>query len=248
MLFIGDYYQLPAIEGKESPVFKGNNQYKLTEVVRQAEDSYIIALSTKVRDIIKYKNYQDIVEFIEQNSPSDLEIFYDKEEFIDDFTTPHNWYEDDKILTTFTNDDVDYYNSLIREKYWEAHNISSSAPLIKDDTLVFQSALTKDDKLIYQNNDIVTLASATQRELEIKQQNISLYYYSCVSRDRNVTFNVLDPKSKSLYKELLDKLALKAKREKDANKRKSLWFQFFKFKEFFANVKYSFSSTIHKLL
>lgn len=38
-----------------------------------------------------------------------------------------------------------------------------------------------------------------------------------------------------------------ARKEKDYKKRKKMWENFFALKEFFADVKYTFASTIHKL-
>jgi exodeoxyribonuclease-5 len=248
VLFIGDVYQLPAIEGGVNPVFSSKNQYKLSHIVRQAKDSYIIDISTKTRDIIKSKNYQDIVKFIQENTKSELEIFYNNEDFINDFTTPHNWYENDKVLTTFTNNDVDYYNRIIRSKYWERQNVFNPATLIKGDTLVFQSAHVIKDKIEHQNNEIVQISEAKENEMDIPSLGLGkLYYWECKNRVNNKTFNVLDPRSKMVFKEMLDKIAKKAKAEKNYGVRKKLWENFFILKDFFADVKYSFASTIHKL-
>ena len=69
--------------------------------------------------------------------------------------------------------------------------------------------------------------------------------FTCVN---NISpFNVLDPQSESLYKMLLSKQATKAKQTKNNQERYNEWKKFFAFKEFFADVKYTFSSTIHKL-
>jgi len=246
VLFIGDYYQLPSVEGNTSNVFSINNKYKLKEIVRQAEDSYIIEISTKARDIIKSKKYEDVVEFIQNNSDAKLEIFYNNEDFIEDFTTPEDWYKNDKILTSFKNNDVDYYNKLIRNKYWATQNIYDVDTLRKGDTIIFQSAHVVNEKVIHQNSEIIELSEAIQKTLSIKP-NYTLNYWSCKNVRNNEPFNVLDPQSEDLYKMLLNKQASKAKKTKSYEKRKEEWKKFFTFKEFFVDVKYTYSSTIHKL-
>ena len=246
VLFIGDYYQLPSVEGNISSVFHVANRYKLKEIVRQAENSYIIDISTKARDIIKSTNYEDIVKFIQNNSDVQLEIFYNHDEFIEDFTTPHDWYKNDKVLTSFTNKDVDYYNKLIRSKYWQAHNIHNPDTLIQGDKIIFQSAHVVNEKVVHQNSEIVEISEATKRTLTMKSKHV-LYYWECKNVKNNEPFNVLDSQSMGLYKILLNKQASKAKQTKNYQEKQQEWKKFFTFKEFFVDVKYTFSSTIHKL-
>jgi exodeoxyribonuclease V len=245
VLFIGDYYQLPAIEGGKSPIFESKNRYKLEKIVRQAKNSYIIDLSTKIRNVIKTKQYEDITNFIQENSDDKLEIFYSSEEFINDFTTPDNWYKNEKILTSFSNDDVNHYNKIIRGKYWEAHNNFNPATLIKDDILVLQSAHLIDNKIIHQNNETITISKVEPSAIKILGETLN--YFECTNKINNKILNILDPQSKNMYNDRLNRVALKAKREKNKQERNKIWKIFFTLKEFFVDVKYSFASTIHKL-
>ncbi|MEA2019714.1 MAG: ATP-binding domain-containing protein, partial [Campylobacterota bacterium] len=180
------------------------------------------------------------------NSDAKLEIFYNHDEFIEDFTTPNDWYKNDKVLASFKNSDVDYYNKLIRNKYWEAHNTFNPDTLIKGDTIIFQSAHVVNDKVIHQNSETAELSEAIKTTLTTKS-NHTLHYWQCKNIKNNEPFNVLDPQSMGLYKMLLNKQAQKAKKSKNYQEKQKEWKIFFAFKEFFVDVKYRFASTIHKL-
>ena len=102
VLFIGDPYQLLPINNNENEIYKLKNQYKLTEVVRQAKDSYIIQIATELRDRIKTKDYIDLkLVFREYRKRySEVNFFHNRNDFIDDFYKNEKWYSEDKIVAT----------------------------------------------------------------------------------------------------------------------------------------------------
>ena len=68
VLFVGDEFQLLPIDGNDNKVLNIRNKYKLEKIVRQAQDSYIINVATKARDIIKSKKYITLKEFFDDES------------------------------------------------------------------------------------------------------------------------------------------------------------------------------------
>ena len=59
--YIGDSFQLLPIDQKSNEVFRLRNQFKLKEIVRQAKDSEIIKLATKIRTKMNWiPKYDDL--------------------------------------------------------------------------------------------------------------------------------------------------------------------------------------------
>ncbi len=67
VLFVGDPNQLLPISGSSNTIFELKNQYKLIEIMRQAKDSYIIDIATKIKDMIENKKYLPLDEFFKEN-------------------------------------------------------------------------------------------------------------------------------------------------------------------------------------
>lgn len=241
ILFVGDHYQLLPIDNTKNQVFDISHQYKLSKIIRQVQDSYIIKVATHARDIIKSKNYQSVQKFFFQNKDIGLEFFYNEEDFHNDFCQNKYWENEDKIITSFLNKSVEHHNKILRNKYWAQNNKNSNDAIMVGDKLIFQSAHSIDDQLIFQNNDEVVVMSAAKQYHEAW----GMHYWKCQDRYQN-EFQVIDPGSYFVYKEMLKKLANIAKQAKYPIKQE-LWKEFFKIKDSFVDVKYHYASTIHKL-
>lgn len=85
VLFIGDPYQLLPVNEQESSIFQLKQQYKLTEIIRQAKDSNIIKLATKVRERIQKQDFSDLRKLFRDAVLEDIELFDSKEAFLKDF-------------------------------------------------------------------------------------------------------------------------------------------------------------------
>ena len=243
VLFVGDEYQLLPVDNFDNKVFDIKTKYKLDKIVRQAKDSYIINIATKARNIIKSKNYISIAEFLEDDSfCSNIEFFTQEDEFHKDFCTPDTWSQEDKVIASFKNDSVDKHNKIIRQKYWEAQDITKIPTLLKGDKVIFQQANIIDNKPVHQNSDIVKLSSAKATYHE----KLKFNFWDCKDLN-NKPFKVIDPNSKMRFDNTMDQIAKLAKNEKDYKKRIQLWKTFYHIKETFIDVKYTYASTIHKL-
>lgn len=243
VLFVGDEFQLLPIDNMNNKIFDIRNQYKLEKTVRQAQGSYIINMATKARNIIQSKKYISIKEFFDDVAfKNQVQFFTNQKDFHNDFCTPETWAKQDKVIASFTNDSVDAHNRIIRNRFWEAQNITNPEVLKKGDKVIFQQANVIDGKVVHQNSDIVELSSATK----IYFEPFKIYFWDC--RDlENKPFKVIDPDSKDNFSIALNKLANSAKYEKDIELRRKKWKSYFELKEVFIDVKYTYASTIHKL-
>ncbi len=243
VLFVGDEYQLLPIDSDTNQIFSIRNKYKLTQIVRQAKDSYIITMATKARSIIKSKQYISIKEFFEDVAFKDkIQFFHSIEEFHNDFCTPDTWAKKDKVIVSFTNKSVDTHNRVIRRKFWEAQNVLNPDTLLKGDKVIFQQANVIDEKIIHQNSDIAELSSAIKEYLG----SLQIYFWDCKDL-QGKPLKVVAPESQGRFEMILNKLAKAAKNNKYYESRKIMWKNFFDLKDMFVDVKYTYASTIHKV-
>ena len=248
VLFIGDPYQLLPVDNSKTEIFTLRQQYKLTEIVRQAKDSYIIKIATKLRERIANQDFINLKQFFHENHESEIEFFHNKDEFIADFYKNKNWHKEDKILGSYTNKSVDAFNKTIRGQFWREKGQLTPPTLLPGDMLRFLDAYSVNNVNMYHNGQIITIEEATphfHETLEIK-------YWDCkvVGAFSQQVFRVVDPSSKLVFNDKLNKiakLAKKAQKMKNGYKAKQYWEVFFETRDMFANVQYIFSSTIHKL-
>ncbi|MBU1658900.1 AAA family ATPase [bacterium] len=244
VLFVGDPYQLLPISGDNHQIYRLKYQYELQEIVRQAKDSSIIKMSTQIRDMIARKTFIDLKKFIELNQYADITYFHNDKDFLEDFYKNERWFEEDKIIATYKNKDVDALNKIVRNKYWEQKNVSFSDTLRAGDKLRFVDAYSAREITIYHNGQIVELEYA-QKEYH---EALNIQYWDCkaVNAMQQQVFRVVDPASMSKFNDKLKALSEIAKRAPQAEKSK-LWYTFFTTRDMFANVQYIHASTIHKL-
>lgn len=244
VLFVGDPYQLLPIDGENHRIYALKNQYELQEIVRQAKESSIIKLSTKIRDMIKNKSFIDMKQFIEQNRYEDIAYFHNDQDFLEDFYQKKQWYKEDKIIATYKNKDVDAINKIVRGEYWKQKEVLNPDTLRAGDKLRFIDAYSVNDITIYHNGQIIELEEAQKKF----HPSLEITYWECKAIDSltQQVFRVVDPDGRSKFNDKLHQLSKLAK-EAPQQERKKLWYAFFSTRDMFANVQYVHASTIHKL-
>ena len=250
VLFIGDPYQLLPVSNGENKVYQLKQQHQLTEIVRQKKDNAIIDLSQKLKSRIKEQNFIRLDEIFEEITNSkDIEIFSDKDAFIEDFYKNKDWYKEDKVITSFANATIEPLNELMRTQYWVERGIADPEYLMEGDTIRFKSALNTDgvDSIktsgVFNNEEEVTL-SGTELKIDSK---LNIKYWRCSVCDKKSNiFYVLDPNSLISFNKILHNTAIDARNSAFPFNRKH-WRKFFGLKNSFANIQYNFASTIHKL-
>ncbi len=232
ILFVGDQYQLKPVEGGENIIYNHPEivHFELTETVRQKEGSSIISKANEIRDYIKYGNYPASI----------FNLFTETDEIklIKEADFLPIFFEDEmkKMTGCYTNKMVDQYNKYIR--YVVTGELEY---LADDDYVVFQKPYSNaSGEVIFQNGETVQIQSTKK----VTDLSTGFQYWRCKGNYR--MFNVLDPISQGQYKDKLDELVEVAKVAK-GYARSNAWKAFFKLQTRYGLIKYSYSSTLHKL-
>lgn len=244
VIFVGDPYQLLPIGDSDNRIFNLKHQFALTEVVRQAKDSYILKIATELREAIAKQRFMSLQQFFERHNYPELEYFNNEEDFIKSFHKTEEWHTEDKIIAAHKNQSVDGFNRIVRKKFWEQRGVQNPPTLLRGDKLRFKEAYSVRDISLYHNGQVVEIDSAILKTHE----SLKIQYWECraVNAPEQQVFRVVDPVSQKVFN---DKLSAIAKMAKTAfgKQKPELWKLFYEVRDSFADVQYIHSSTIHKL-
>lgn len=244
ILFLGDKFQLPAVEPENgsaaiSSVIYDNrqiNHYELTELIRNS-DMEVIEFVSAVREMIeKNQTKYDLFNYLvtEREKEHNKIVFYDnRKEFVRDFIQAERLRDTSDCIVTFTNAKVDDYNAKIRDYYVKKeHNDLPEVSL--DDLFVVQSG--GED---FMNSEVLELKTVQPKEFNFKGKIFQGFY--CVTKDGR-HFNHLSKNSVGDYEYALALLKENAIRSKD----RGAWMIYYELIELFLEVKYHYAMTIHK--
>lgn len=236
VLFCGDKFQLLPVEGKQNPIYKSENQYELTEVVRQAKDSPILSYATRIREEIQNKTYDLSVLSNIQNCDA-IQIYNNHSDFIESYCVNNN---EDKLMLSFTNKMVEAYNKTARE--FEFDHLEFIPEYIEGEKLVFQEMYGK-----VMNNEEVIIRGLDKYVDE--EYNILVWSFLYEGGSKTQTIKIVAEESKNDFNgqiNLIAEMAKEAKRKKQYYESKNFWDSFWKHKEQFADVKHAYAMTVHK--
>jgi len=240
VLFIGDQYQLPPVDEGQNGVIALPKQYQLTEIVRQAKDSYVKMIANELKECIKNKKYVPILDILDVVRYPKLKIFHEQTQFLEDFTQANKWYKDNNKVLAYGNAEVDNQNRILRYKYWIDQGITPEGWIIPGELFIANTNY----KNTITNSEFVKVLKAEK----LYDKYLAIYFWQCVDT-LGRTFLVVDPDYSIEYNKKIKELAQKANaldRYKELDKRKKAWRNYFMTKEKYGDFKYVFANTIHK--
>jgi exodeoxyribonuclease V len=260
VLFAGDPCQLkPVNESSKSISFNLSSNFALTEVLRH--DGAILNLATRIRT-------NGFVPVIKNDKGADTSVIVHEghgrlvDSWLQQVTSPKG---DDTVMLTYTNDNRRSFNKLARE----ALHGPDVARFSAGDTVIALEPLIRDERVLYQNNQYITL---TNVELDaflepIAGLGVTFKVWKLFTQEEH-TLYVLDDGETSHLKKTLSAIRSKINSEvKSIEKKlqkavttsetkkfqlelaeaKSGWTKYFyPLKDFFVEVDYRYSMTIHK--
>ncbi len=141
------------------------------------------------------------------------------------------------MLILYTNKQVDEQNRRIRFKYWQEQGIVPIDAILVGESLIFnESYLTT-----FNNSETVTVSKVEK----MFDKYIKIRYWSCLDHIGR-QFKVIDPSDQVQYNNYFKELADNANKTPKHDKAKK-WKHYFATKDQYADVKYIFASTIHKV-
>ena len=248
IIFLGDRYQLPVIDGNAlSPVFEKIPSIELTTIVRQQKDNVIIKICSELRGYIDNPNTApaSLYDIFDKYKTPNIKKCKDRKELVEVFTSTDNWYNEDKRICCYTNKYVDAYNKLLRRKELSYNEEQLKAnPYSQGTKLILQESVSKGTKVIFTNSEEIVIDSAFE-----KYDKNGIKYWRCYANGESTPINIIDEDDKSKFNDYLNYLATKAKNAPPTHKelKRVLWQEFYAYKKQYTEVKYHYSSTIHKL-
>lgn len=217
VLYIGDGYQLAPVRENIAPVFKEvTNQVKLTTIQRQVAGSPIIQFASEFREALDTNKFPIIKTHGTAIQHLSETEFQSK---VDSYF--YNIVDSDYArIISWTNSRVHQYNNYVRNLNFV------SADYVKDELLITNKPIMEGDKRIFKGDALVRITDIKPGT----EQGIDGWYIQL-----NDFHNIFQAKQQSHVAQLIKHYA----KHKD-------WQNYFFTKDFFADLRPYFSSTIAK--
>lgn len=250
VIFVGDVIQLPPVGEIKSKVFDIPNQVHLTKVCRQAEGSGILRIVTAIRRFIEEDRYPETHKFKQwlrkvSKDMEDVHEYMEEDDFLQAYFDNDFVGENEQLICSFENSDVDSYSELIRMCY-KGDDIDR---VVEGDRLIFQKPnIDKDDEMVHSNNEEILVASVEDDTKEI-EEGLEINYHIVTDYDEGDNkpriCKVVADSSMNDWYSYLDEISEDAKNASGKEKR-ALWEKYFTMREVFNDVKYAYACTAHK--
>ena len=244
LLFIGDPFQLPPPSDTCS-IFDGSlATFTLTKVHRQLGGNPVLEKANEFREYIEgIRNTEPVLE-TKINSKGEGIHVLPHSEFVTKFVEKYIDYsagaEVDIPLCTYTNESAINYNSMVRKAAYFLED--TIEPFYKGERLITNGIVMHGDKTILTNNEIVYVDAYGEGE----SYGIPGYFVRLIGTYNEYTKSnvkkVFSPKTKAAADKVLkEQKALAVK-----SKSKTGWVEYYKIKNYLADLRPPFAGTTHK--
>ncbi len=283
IIFMGDPAQIPPVNEIDSipllPEKRNKFQmdyFELSKIMRQANDSNILTIASYIRDN-RFRAGVDIIKEFRKNDYPDVKFITSEEQFrnilleyfdSEEFKTNSNYAK----VIAWTNEVVDYYNKIIRQRIFKEEILPYIA---KGDKLIADSPIFEEKNIVFNTSDefevvdyeissldyYIPIDSEEELLLFDKEEmkragKIEIKYYrALVKYERPVKLQLGEEPGNEqfLYRKIdilheayqdiyIAIIKLLAQRGKKTNR----WAEYYNFMERFAKVKYNYAITAHK--
>lgn len=270
IIFMGDQFQLPPVGEEEKPlVFQIPNRSELTKSVRFSGAIgevavYFKAYQDYLIDAGEYGSLLDLYSFrMYRDEPESLVWFYSDEELFKQYAIDRFDKDlDGTRVLAYRNATIKEYNTSIR-----SHFINADSPIVRGEKIILNSPYetrggwTSDgeeiNNLRLHNGEVYEILDFSIETLPITttEPKDDGTFGTRIIKDTYLTFeakvksvvtdietvvNILHPSEEAKYEHKLDQLVVNAKQDR------SLWSQYYGFKENFLGWSRMYAMTTHK--
>jgi len=233
-IFMGDPAQLPPVGEISSPVWKIENGYTLTKVLRYGNS--MLDLATSIRNVVDSP-------FPSVKIVTDAPVFrVPKAEWLDQIEANIELFKSDQAkIISWRNIKVDEYNAYVRRLIF-GREAAKSAHWLPTDKIVATSRVTDlDDNILLQTDETAEILEI----VEGKHPNYTEFdIYNILAldeRDHKITLRTLTASGQFHLSNRLNELSMEAKGGK-----RHKWKEFWELKEAFAEIRHSYAITSHR--
>jgi exodeoxyribonuclease-5 len=237
ILFVGDPAQLNPIGESRSRVWSmahPDHRAMLREVRRF--DNQLLALSIKIRERIKDKDYSPFKLLSDFDSNGGITVLESRRGMLKHLKPLSRDGWDMTKVACWRNRTVDDYNRYIRA------GLGLNGAYDVEDRLLMGSPLNRDGEMLAHTDEEVIVSSVDSRIFSYPEGELEAYALGL--RDRS--FSLYVPKRPELLQSMLTKRANTAS-QAAGYPRKKLWKDFWELKDLFQTPRYGFALTTHRL-
>jgi exodeoxyribonuclease-5 len=233
-IFMGDPAQLPPVGEISSPVWKIENGYTLTKVLRYGNS--MLDLATAIRNVVD-NPFPSIK--IETNPPVHRvtkPVWLGQiEENLDLFKS------DEAKIISWRNVKVDEYNSYIRNLIFGRAEAKAAKWLPTDKIVATSRVNDLDGNVLLQTDETAEVISVVEGRHPMYNEFEIFNILALDERDRKITLRVLTDVGAFQLSNKLNELSMEAKGGK-----RYKWREFWELKEAFAEIRHSYAITSHR--
>jgi len=233
-IFMGDPAQLPPVGETTSPIWKIENSYTLTKVLRYGNS--MLDLATEIRNVVD--NPFPSVK-ITTNPPvyrvGKAEWFNEIESNIELFKS------DQAKIISWRNVKVDEYNNYVRGLIFGRAEAKSTFWLPTDKIVATSRCSDLDGNIILQTDETAEIVEVVEGNHPLHGEFEIFNILALDERDRKITLRVLTPSGAFRLSNRLNELSMEAKSGK-----RYKWREFWELKEAFHEIRHSYAITSHR--
>lgn len=237
-LFVGDPAQLNPVGEKISPVWK---RAKSRVTLRKVErfDNQLLALSMKIRESLRTKDWEYPIE--DNNDGTEGVFVVSPKEFksqikslkLEDWATTK--------ICCWRNRTVAAYNKLVRQ------NLGFEDEYCVGEQILLTTPVQRDGNIIAYTDEEFQIKRIRERRVALTLPGFrDTPALDCYLFDIDRVFDLLVPREPHELAHILGQLADRAHAASDSDRREA-WKAFWDTKEMFANVRYGYAMTAHRL-
>jgi len=233
-IFMGDPAQLPPVGEITSPIWKIENSYTLTKVLRYGNS--MLDLATEIRNVVD-NPFPSIK--IETNPPvhrvGKADWFNEIESNIELFKS------DQAKIISWRNVKVDEYNNYVRGLIFGRAEAKATFWLPTDKIVATSRCSDLDNNVILQTDETAEILEVAEGNHPMHREFEIFNILALDERERKITLRVLTPSGAFRLSNRLNELSMEAKSGK-----RYKWREFWELKEAFHEIRHSYAITSHR--